>query len=592
MHSPSPSDGMFDFVTNSFQQSTVIWILISVGLGGLISQVIKFIFEQTVPQLQRRRASRIARRKYSYPLYHAASELLKVLEENFLSLDRNRRYSKDSYLNVKILYGFGSFFGWGRIFLRESFSEYSELKKGVKEEEEKKAARGRWKSFDTHFYNAMYCMSDDWFFSHMKEEEMSLSEIESATIPRHVTNIIGDLMIKEAKFEDKTTFDVISFIEFMQKYEANAEYKKWFCYIDKLLCKLGPSDLNARWNRLVIFCAFLGLLRYYLWKRERVIYKSILIAAVEYLREKVFVPVWEKIQEAHRYVKSLGNKSGRDSKQKDPYSAVGYMKHPKYYFYDMLPRIENKDYIEVLIPRPLRSHAFFSDFYVDSPYVPLGNLEKLHPTVLGNLRFSLQLLGYLGKVDKSNLQELSQDRKELKRQPEYSFRWEYVGNTLYKLTRYGEAVDYYDKAKELENDSSYWSGAQAHKCFVLCRIGEFRKAIECCEKAIERFGKPTHGNVEKIAELWYSKGLSHCNLFQYEKAIECFDQVLIMTNPGHDSLTQQQKDELSNYHLYAWHNKGATLRKLGKPDEGEKCFNEVEIFIRNRMSEFEVWRHT
>ena len=146
---------------------------------------------------------------------------------NFLSLyNYNRSYSKDSYLKVKVLYNFGSFFGRSRIFLRESFSEYQEGrdKKGIQKEVEERARGG--KSFDSLFYSTMYCISEDFFFSKIKEEEISSSEIESASIPKYVVDIIGDLMTKEAKVDEKTTSEVISLTEFIQKYENSAEYKK------------------------------------------------------------------------------------------------------------------------------------------------------------------------------------------------------------------------------------------------------------------------------------------------------------------------------------------------------------------------------
>jgi hypothetical protein len=55
--------GMLDeassIITTSWEQNTVFWIIISGIIGGIITQVLKFLFEQSIPQWQRKKATRV-----------------------------------------------------------------------------------------------------------------------------------------------------------------------------------------------------------------------------------------------------------------------------------------------------------------------------------------------------------------------------------------------------------------------------------------------------------------------------------------------------------------------------------------------------
>jgi hypothetical protein len=68
MATGNSTGGIWDSLNYQFHEPTIIWILISLGLGGLLTEVIKFVFEQTIPEWQRKKATRSAIQKYSYPL--------------------------------------------------------------------------------------------------------------------------------------------------------------------------------------------------------------------------------------------------------------------------------------------------------------------------------------------------------------------------------------------------------------------------------------------------------------------------------------------------------------------------------------------
>ena len=61
---------------HSFENNTIVWLLISGGIGGLIGALIKFIFEQVLSiKLQNVRTAKNAIKKYKYPLLRAAYTL-------------------------------------------------------------------------------------------------------------------------------------------------------------------------------------------------------------------------------------------------------------------------------------------------------------------------------------------------------------------------------------------------------------------------------------------------------------------------------------------------------------------------------------
>jgi hypothetical protein len=48
----------YSFVTTSWEQNTVFWIIISAIVGGIVTQALKFLFEQSIPQWQKTKATR------------------------------------------------------------------------------------------------------------------------------------------------------------------------------------------------------------------------------------------------------------------------------------------------------------------------------------------------------------------------------------------------------------------------------------------------------------------------------------------------------------------------------------------------------
>lgn len=226
-----------------FEENSVIWVIISAGLGGFIGALINFIFQQVLtPQLENRRSAKKALRKYRYPLLRAADKLDRRLENLIKFVDENWfEDPSDDYYRISTLYLFGCYFGWCRILEDEAFIEY--------EVSDKKA-----RLFNIEFYTVFKSITGFHYFRKVSDEQ--ISSVKEATIPRLVLTAIGELMI-EAREDEAGTFAVIKFTDFVKQYKASLEFQKWFSYVENLLKDLKCDKNDARWNRVVIFATIL-----------------------------------------------------------------------------------------------------------------------------------------------------------------------------------------------------------------------------------------------------------------------------------------------------------------------------------------------
>jgi hypothetical protein len=226
-------------ILRSFEEHSIIWILISAGIGGLIGALIKFVFEQVLgPRLQSARAARVALRKYSYPLLRAADTLDRRIE-NLIRFVSEKWFDdpNDDYYRISTLYLLGSYFGWCKILENEAFLEY--------EISDKRA-----KDFSIQFNRVFKGITGFYYFQDVKDSEMS--SVETATVPRLALTALGELMMKKDQGKDALP-TVLDFVEFARSYKDSADFKKWFSYLENLLSGLRRSKDDARWNRLVIF---------------------------------------------------------------------------------------------------------------------------------------------------------------------------------------------------------------------------------------------------------------------------------------------------------------------------------------------------
>jgi hypothetical protein len=113
---------MSDWLTKSFQEHSILWLLVSSILGGIIGASLRFLFDVLLPQhLKDRRDIIAAKRKYATPILLAADDLRKryaniiqhiglIEREGWLSPE-----NLDKYYYWSTLYTVAQFIGWRQI---------------------------------------------------------------------------------------------------------------------------------------------------------------------------------------------------------------------------------------------------------------------------------------------------------------------------------------------------------------------------------------------------------------------------------------------------------------------------------------------
>lgn len=253
-----------DALLRSFEEHSIIWIIISAGIGGLLGALIKFVFEQVLgPRLRSVRAAKVALRRYTYPILRTADTLDRRIENLIRFVDKKWFDDpKEDYYRLSTLYLFGRYFGWCKILENEAFLKY--------EISDRKA-----RNFNIRFYRVFKGITGFDYFKDLKADEFEdleadeVSSIEAATVPRLALTAIGELMIKKHEGTEERLPTVLDFVEFVRDYKTSPDFKKWFSYLENVLSGLSSSMKNARWNRLVVFATNLRVFISFLDPRSR-----------------------------------------------------------------------------------------------------------------------------------------------------------------------------------------------------------------------------------------------------------------------------------------------------------------------------------
>lgn len=230
-----------EFLRQSFQEHSVIWLLISAGVGGLIGALIKFVFETVIAShYESRLNSQKMLRQFRYPLLRAADSLDRRLE-NLIHFVDQKWYDDpdDDYYRLSTLYLFGCYLGWAKILEDAAYLEF---------EGSNTSAR----NFSIRFNRVFKALSGYWYFKSVSKDEMK--DIDSATVPRFALTAIGELMQKSAGKKDADSLPkVLGFVEFSKQLSTSNDFKKWFKYLESgILLNQQPSSKSAHWNRLLV----------------------------------------------------------------------------------------------------------------------------------------------------------------------------------------------------------------------------------------------------------------------------------------------------------------------------------------------------
>jgi hypothetical protein len=232
-----------NWLTESFQEHTVAWLVVSSVVGGIIATAIRFLFEDVFrPAIGWRREAKQIVHRYTVPLVRSADNL----ERRINILIRNEKkcwFENDEYFRISTLYQFGELLGWIRIVEREVGFLPFESDKRCREFNQR--INGVFRALCSHAY-----FHRRWF--------RDVDAVDASIIPRLMLSAIGEAMT-EAK--DKKA--VIEFTEFVTAYANNERFRRWFLELETFLRNAHPADA-LRWDRLIAAGANLRALVWFL----------------------------------------------------------------------------------------------------------------------------------------------------------------------------------------------------------------------------------------------------------------------------------------------------------------------------------------
>jgi hypothetical protein len=237
-----------------FKEYTIIWLLLSSVLGGIIGAAIKIFSENIISQnVSLNKIAREHFNDYSFKLLKAAKSLDKRLD--FIINDKKIFAYEERNSKLSFYYAFGNYFGWCKIIQEEAIDKFKRLPKTVMR-------------FNITFLQTLKGLSSNFYFIGHTEIEHIIAK--NAVIPNYCHTAISDLMLADID-SNKTIIKspILSFSEFCKKYDNDDEFKTWFIYFEKFIQKMEFEKDNLNWNRFLIISINLKVLINQLDRRNR-----------------------------------------------------------------------------------------------------------------------------------------------------------------------------------------------------------------------------------------------------------------------------------------------------------------------------------
>lgn len=238
---------MSDWLQQSFQENSILWLLLSSILGGVIGASARFVFDVILPQqLQQKRQVIAVKRKYRTPILLAAEELRRRLENMIQHIDaiESQGWLSDrdppGYYYPSTLYVVGQFFGWLQILRRTVvYLDFTTTK-------------------ETRQFEGFLEAIEDAFSSPAllgKASTSSPAHSRDKWVVSYFLQAIGAWMIIREDGEYRTR-DYASFYERIHGPEHAESFKRWFAPLGDMFHDLKADD--ARFRRIVATHAILN----------------------------------------------------------------------------------------------------------------------------------------------------------------------------------------------------------------------------------------------------------------------------------------------------------------------------------------------
>lgn len=234
------------WLTDSFEQYSVAWIVISAFVGGVIGSATKFLFEDVFrPRLGLRRDAKAVLARFTTPLLRS-SETLERQINNFVRNADKDWYRTSDYYRLSTLYSFAEYLAWVRLIERRLGFIAIEHSDGGRRLD--RAVNGLFRAMSSFHY---FRWTDD-------------EAVERSTVPRRLFTAMGEVSIVRQDGDDA----VLEFSAFCLRYANDQQFQRWFHELDEFLAAV-PDD-PFRWDRLIAAGANLRILVRLLERSARV----------------------------------------------------------------------------------------------------------------------------------------------------------------------------------------------------------------------------------------------------------------------------------------------------------------------------------
>ncbi|MDE8671085.1 hypothetical protein PY310_21280 [Pseudarthrobacter sp. H3Y2-7] len=230
---------MFEWVSQSFSQYSVIWILLSGFIGGLTGASTKFFFEDLLrPRLSAKRGLREVTNRYSIPLMRSADSLERRINNIVRNSDKNW-YKDSEYYHLSTLFIFGEYLALVRIIERDL---------GYLPRESQRQG----KLFTRRLNGIFRALSSFAYFRAVEHQE----NVDASQVPRLMLTAIGEKMLTpEGKVRD--------FTDFALTYTQDIQFRRWFFDLDRLIASALAGDPTS-WDRLIAAALNLRILIWFI----------------------------------------------------------------------------------------------------------------------------------------------------------------------------------------------------------------------------------------------------------------------------------------------------------------------------------------
>ncbi|HEU0132630.1 MAG TPA: hypothetical protein VFQ85_16720 [Mycobacteriales bacterium] len=236
------------WITRSVEEHTLLWLLLSSLVGGIIGSGVKFLFEDVLrPRLGTRRETRAVTNRYATPLVRSAEALERRI--NLLVINAGRDWwATSEYYRLSTLYAFGEHLAWIRLVEEDvGFLPFESSRKG--------------RQFSRRLNGVFRALSSWTYFTGCADT----GRVDASTVPRLMLTAVGEAMIREDRKGPRR------FTEFALAYGTDPQFRRWFADLERHLADAVERGDDYAWDRLVAAGIALRLLVRWLDPKGRLV---------------------------------------------------------------------------------------------------------------------------------------------------------------------------------------------------------------------------------------------------------------------------------------------------------------------------------